>query len=505
MSQVSKKEWAGFLAMVLGMFMAILDIQIVASSLPQIQAGLNASASEISWVQTAYLIAEVVMIPLSGWLTRVASTRLLFAASAFTFTIASAFCAMAWDIESMIFFRAIQGFMGGAMIPLVFSSSMRIFPFSQRTGVTVLIGLIATMAPTLGPTLGGWLTERFSWHWLFLVNLLPGALVTTMTLALVKIDEPDWKLLRTVDIPGIIFMGVFLGSLQYVLEEGPGEDWLESRKITFWGSLTLIGAFLFFWRELIIANPVVDLRAFKNANFSTGCIFSFVIGIGLYGSVYLLPLFLGRIKGYNSLEIGITMIVTGAFQFLSAPLAGILSKKIDLRLMLACGLTLFGVGLWLTGLATHDWGYWELFLPQAVRGLSLMLCFVPINNLALGTLPKHEIHNASGLYNLTRNLGGAIGLALINTLLAKRYDIHFAHLSENITAAKTDSILNQLPLFLDKLPNPDTAALKIISLITQREAMVLTFNDAFMATAAVFFAALILMPKVQKVIPENTP
>jgi DHA2 family multidrug resistance protein len=501
--------WIGFMAMVVGMFMAILDIQIVSSSLPEIQAGLSAGADEISWVQTSYLIAEVIMIPLSGWLARVFSTRLLFVASAGTFTLASAACAFAWDIDTMIAFRVLQGFLGGAMIPTVFSASFKLFPRSMTPTITVIIGLVATMAPTLGPTLGGWITETVSWHWLFLINLPFGLIVVPLVYIFVRIDEPNLDLLKGFDLLGIVLMALFLGCLEYVLEEGPGEDWLNSDKIIIFGSVMILSAIGFFWRELTTADPVVDLYAFRNRNFSTGCLFSFVIGCGLYGSVYLLPLFLGRVKGYNSLDIGVVMIVTGAFQFLSAPLAGALSKKLDLRIMLAIGLSLFGVGLALTFFVTSEWGFWELFLPQAVRGISLMLCFVPINTLALGRLPHEELHNASGLYNLMRNLGGAIGLAAINTLLIERLDLHKLRLSESLTAARETAVgaLEGLSLRLNDLwvSDPDLAALKLLKGLVTREAMTMTFGDAFLALALVFGTALLFMPLVEKVNPNATP
>jgi DHA2 family multidrug resistance protein len=250
---------------------------------------------------------------------------------------------------------------------------------------------------------------------------------------------------------------------------------------------------------------VVDLLAFRNKNFLFGSTFSFVIGAGLYGSVYLLPLFLARVRGMNSFDIGVIMIVTGAFQFLSAPLAGAMARRMDPRLMLSLGLGFFGVGLYLTTALTSEWGFWELVLPQAVRGLSLMLCFVPINALALGTLPREELQNASGLYNLTRNLGGAIGLATLNTVLIERFDLHRARLAESLTPSRpgAQAALDQLAERLgDLLAVPaQSAALKALSRLLEREAWTLTFADAFLALALPFALALLLMPWVEKVRP----
>ncbi len=500
---VTPRDWVGFLAMVLGMFMAILDIQIVASSIAQIQAGISASADEISWVQTAYLVAEVVMIPLSGWLARVVSTRYLFFASCVTFTVASAACAFSWSIESMIVFRAIQGFLGGAMIPTVFATTYMIFPPRQQATLSVVIGLVATMAPTLGPTLGGWLTEAWSWHWLFLINVVPGVIVASVVITCGRKDKPKLEMLKGFDMAGIALVALFLGALQYVLEEGPTDDWFDDRRILVGSLISAVAGVVFIWRELTAEHPVVDLRAFSDRNFMVGCLYSFIIGIGLYGSVYIIPLYLGRVRGYSSLEIGITMMVTGLFQLVSAPLAGNLAKHMDLRYMLGIGLALFGGGLWLNSALTSQWGYWEMFLPQAVRGLSLMFCFVPINAVALGHLPPQKVQNASGLYNLMRNLGGAIGLATINTALSHRLDLHMLRLSESLTASRgiVVATLDGLTAKFEPIMGvgAEQAALKVLWQITRREATTMAFADVLMGVATVFACGVLLLPLLQKV------
>lgn len=500
---VTLRDWIGFLAMVLGMFMAILDIQIVASSIAQIQAGIAASAEEVSWVQTSYLIAEVVMIPLSGWAARVVSTRYLFFASCATFTLASAACAMSWSIESMIVFRAIQGFLGGAMIPTVFATTYMIFPPRQQASLSVVIGLVATMAPTVGPTLGGWLTETWSWHWLFLINVLPGVLVASLVFLFGRKDKPQLSMLKGFDAAGILLVAVFLGALQYVLEEGPGDDWFADARITVMAAVSALAGLAFVWRELNFAHPVVDLRAFADSNFAVGCLYSFIIGIGLYGSVYVVPLYLGRVRGYSALEIGTTMMVTGLFQALSAPLAGNLARHMDLRHMLGLGLALFGSGLWLNAALTSDWGYWEMFLPQAVRGLSLMFCFVPINAVALGHLPPQQVQNASGLYNLMRNLGGAIGLAVINTALTHRLDLHMSRLSDHLTAARGAAV-GALAAMAERMEpvlgaSAESGALRLLWQMTRRQAMTMAFADVLMLMASVFVLGLALLPLLQPV------
>src|SRR3954468_5368500 len=228
---LDRRRLFAFICMVFGMFMAILDIQIVSASLAEIQAGLGASSEEISWVQTSYLIAEVIMIPLSGTLSRVLSTRWMFVISAGGFTLMSLMCAMSSSIEEMILWRALQGFIGGGMIPTVFASAFTIFPPEKRPVVSPIIGLVATLAPTIGPTVGGYLTDMFSWHWLFLVNIIPGIFVTVSTYLLVDFDEPDFSLFKTFDWYGLSFMAVFLGSLEFVLEEGPTNDWFDDRAV----------------------------------------------------------------------------------------------------------------------------------------------------------------------------------------------------------------------------------------------------------------------------------
>src|SRR5215217_8423797 len=238
---VSRRRTFAFFCMVFGMFMAILDIQIVSASLAEIQAGLSASSEEISWVQTAYLIAEVIMIPLSGTLSRVLSTRWMFVIASGGFTLMSVMCATATNIEQMIVYRALQGFIGGGMIPTVFAAAFTIFPPSKRSIVSPIIGLVATLAPTIGPTVGGYLTDLFSWHWLFLVNIVPGILVTISTYLLIDFDEPDWSLFKTFDWAGLSFMAVFLGTLEYVLEEGPGNDWFQD-EIVFVLALVCVAA-----------------------------------------------------------------------------------------------------------------------------------------------------------------------------------------------------------------------------------------------------------------------
>ena len=488
------RQWAGFMAMVLGMFMAILDIQIVSASITDIQAGLAASPDEAAWVQTSYLIAEIVMIPLSGWLSRLLSTRVLFVASALGFTFFSLACSSATSLGEMVIFRAAQGFIGGAMIPTVFATSFLLFSGDRRTQVSVLIGLTATLAPTIGPTLGGWLTDRYSWHWLFLINVPVGFLVAVPVWSWLDIDRPDWSLRSRFDAVGLVLMAAFLGALEYVLEEGERWDWLSDPTIAWCAAVSSVAGVLFFWRMLTRRDPLVELRAFRNANFAFGSLFSFVLGIGLYGSVYLVPLFLARVRGYDSLQIGETMFVTGVAMFLSAPVAGQLARRMDLRVMLAVGLAMFGGGIWWMAHLTVDSAFWELFGPQALRGAAMMFIMLPVNQVALGRLPAAELKNASGLYNLMRNLGGAVGLAAINTVATARLAVHTQHLDEQVTWARSGAmqVIGGLTRALAAAKGAEAhlAALQRAAAMVAQQATTLAYNDVLLLMAGTFFLAL---------------
>jgi DHA2 family multidrug resistance protein len=498
--RIEPRRLLAFLAMVFGMFMAILDIQIVSASLTEIQAGLAASADEIPWVQTAYLIAEVVMIPLSGYLSRALGTRLVFAISAAGFTAASFLCGTASSIGEMIVWRAIQGFIGGGMIPTVFATAFIIFPRSKVGVISALIGLVATLAPTIGPTVGGYLTDALSWHWLFFINIVPGIGVTIATLALIDFDQPNLALFRRFDWIGLLAMAGFLGSLEYVLEDGPRYDWLDDDSIFVFAWISAISAVVFFARVLTAEQPIVDLRSFANRNFALGSLFSFVLGIGLYGLTLVYPLYLGRVRGYDALMIGETLFVSGLAMFLTAPIAGRLVTKIDQRLMLMIGFLSFAVGTWWMTYVTKDWAFWELMWPQIFRGIGLMFSIIPINNIALGTLPPDRVKNASGLYNLMRNLGGAVGLAAIYTFLNDRTDLHLARLHEALNSAYRPALeaLDGLTSHFQAYgSDAGIMALKQLFMMTHREGLVMAFGDVFLALT-VLFAVMGLSTMVMK-------
>jgi DHA2 family multidrug resistance protein len=501
------RDWFGVLAMVFGMFMALVDIQIVTSSLTQIQGGLSASPDEISWVQTSYLIAEVVMIPLSGILSRLMSTRILFVVSAIGFTIASALCASSTSLEAMIVYRVLQGFLGGAMIPTVFPVVYGLFPPRQLAVIMVLISLILNLSSTVGPSLGGYLTDTYSWHWLFLINIVPGVFVAIAVWCLIDIDKPDLSLLRGFDLPGLALMALFLGCLEYALEEGPRWDWFADNTILGAAIISAVSAGLFFWRTLTYRQPIVDLHAYRVRNFALGSLFTFVVGIGLYGGTYVIPLFLAQVRGFSSLQIGMTVLVTGLAQVAVSPFSTILARKLDLRVMLAIGLGMFAVAMYLTAGLTNQASFNELLIPQILRGVALMFCFLPANLIALGSLPPELLKGAAGLYNLMRNLGGAIGLALLGTVMNDRLHFHWNRLIEAINPARpaVQHFLDTQTTRLNPHFSGDStpAAIKLLAGTVQREALVLTYNDVMLMVAVIFLIGLALIPLLRR--PTGSP
>lgn len=500
-----------FATMCVGMFIALLDIQIVSASLRDIGGGISAGADETVWVQTAYLIAEIIVIPLSGWLARVMSTRWLFAASAAGFTLTSLLCGIAWNIESMIAFRAAQGFLGGSMIPMVFTTAFAFFTGRQRVAAAAIIGGLASLAPTLGPTVGGWITDNFSWHWLFFINLAPGIFITITVPMLVKVDEPDWSLLRGADYLGMALMALFLGCLEYTLEEGPRWDWLGDDTILTTAWIAGISGIGFLWRSLAYANPVVDLRALKDRNFALGCFFSFVTGIGIFATIYLTPLFLGQVRGFSALQIGLAIFSTGLFQVLSIPFYAFLANRVDLRWLMMFGLALFALSMWNFAPITHDWGGAELLLPQALRGMAQQFAVAPTVTLTLGSLPPARLKLASGLFNLMRNLGGAIGIAACATILNDRTNLHFLRLAEhlNIRNESMGSLLQSVSANMATLGSDmndaNGAALKQLWALTMREAHTLTFADAFLAILVCFAIATPMVLLMHKVAAPKGP
>ena len=491
---LTARTWAGFAAMCTGMFMAILDIQIVATSLPTIQGALGVPAALMSWVQTAYLIAEVVAIPLTGFLTRVLSMRWLFVMATGVFTLASMGCATSDSFATLVAWRVLQGFSGGTLIPAVFSAVFLLFPAERQSVATMIAGVLAVLAPTVGPIVGGWITETYSWHWLFLINILPGitaAILASLLLppAPVRLDE-----VRTLDILSLALMATALAALEVALKEAPARGWTAGPVI---GLLlvSVVSLAGFIIRTCKARHPIVNLGSFAQPSFAIGCVLSFVLGIGLFGSVYLMPVFLAFVRHHNALEIGAIMLVTGVAQLLMAPVAVALEQRLGARMLTAAGFGLFAIGLGLSARQTPQTDFAEMFWPQVIRGLAIMFCLLPPTRLALGDLHKALVADASGLFNLMRNLGGAIGIALIDTVIYSRSPTHAANLTRCLLAGdiKTAKLIGLSPdIALDA-----AAQTKIASLI-ETAALTQAINDAWGMIAVLTIAALVCVPFAKK-------
>jgi DHA2 family multidrug resistance protein len=499
----------GFFAMVIGMFMAILDIQIVAASIAQIQAGVSASAEEIAWIQTSYLIAEVIGIPLSGLLNRALSMRRLFVYSCVGFTASSVLCALAWDLNSLIVFRCIQGFLGAAMIPTTMAAAFSLFGPNRSMLQQVAIGMVATLAPSIGPTLGGWITEHLSWQWLFLVNVIPGIVASTLVWNLIPKTGSNLSLIRNIDIIGLAAMALFLGSFEYLFEEGPANGWFEESELVMWAFVCTIAGVIFFWRVLTRPNPVVDLTVFRDGNFALAAMVATIVGFGLFGAVYLTPLFLGQVRGFNALQIGQIMSVGGLAMFAGGPIAGALIRRIDPRIVLAIGLSSTAIGLYWNQFLTADSSFSELFWPQVFRGAGLIMSMVPSNFVALGSIPPMKLPNATGLVTVCRNLGGAVGLAGLNTMRLNYNNMHTQELGAAMDPSRPEvqSWLEATEASLRAAGEGDPHGMAIIQLThrLQVESAVMTFNNLFLVMAVCFTLMLFLVPFLKKPPPMGAP
>jgi DHA2 family multidrug resistance protein len=504
----SAATWAGFALMCLGMFMAILDIQVVATSLPTIQDALEISRDAMSWIQTAYLIAEIIAIPLTGWLTRVLTLRWLFVAAITLFTLASIGCASSGGFAILIGFRVLQGFAGGMLIPAVFSAVFLLFPIRQHPIATTMAGIMAVLAPTIGPVVGGWITETYSWHWLFLINVLPGAIAAVTTPLLLPAAKPRFADLVTLDGVSLALMAIALASLELGLKQAPHDGWI-SPLCALLFSLSAVATTGFAVRTLRARHPVVELSTLQTRSFAIGCALSFCLGVGLFGSVYLMPVFLAYVRRHDAFEIGTIMLVTGVAQLLTAPIAGALESRLDPRPLSAAGFALFALGLGCSALQSRVADFDEMFWPQVLRGVAIMFCLLPPTRLALGALAEAQVPDASGLFNLMRNLGGAIGIASIDTILYGRTGGHAEALRDrliagDITAAQAIGL--DLKLFLHRPPDVTDAAVEdYVRPMVERAAFALSTNEAWALLALVALFGVLLVSFAGPLPQGNVP
>ncbi|QSJ14774.1 DHA2 family efflux MFS transporter permease subunit [Nostoc sp. UHCC 0702] len=484
-NHVPLRTWIGVLASMLGAFMAVLDIQITNSSLQDIQASLGATLEEGSWISTAYLVAEIVVIPLTGWLSRVFSLRLYLLVNTALFIFFSICCAWAWNLNSMIVFRALQGFSGGVLIPAAMTIVLTTLPPAKQSVGLAAFAISAVFAPSIGPTLGGWLTENFSWHYSFYINVIPGALMLSGVWYGIKQESPQINLLKQGDWWGIISMAIGLGSLQVVLEEGSRKDWFGSAFIVRLSVLAAIFITLFFVIELTRKQPFINLRLLSKRNFGLASIVNISLGVGLYGSIYILPLYLAQIQRYNALQIGEVLIWAGLPQLFIIPLIPKIMQRIDVRFMVAIGVVLFAVSAFMNSRMTYETGLDQLRWSQLVRAMGQPLIMVPLTSIATAGLSPKEAGSASGLFNMMRNMGGSIGIASLATLLTNREQFHSNVLGERISLynPETQQRIDQMTqYFVSRGADLSTArdqAIKAIDNIVRREAFVMAFNDCF--------------------------
>jgi len=483
--------------MCIGMFMAILDVQVVATSLPTIQSALGIARDQMSWVQTAYLIAEVIAIPLTGFLTRLLTMRWLFVIAISIFTLASIGCAASGSFNELMAWRVLQGFSGGTLIPGVFTAVFWLFPPRLQGIATTVAGVLAVLAPTVGPTVGGWITQTYSWHWLFLINVVPGILSAAATARLLPKGEPVPGEIRSLDIVSIGCMAIALAALEIALKEAPHRGWLSP----FVAGLLVLSAVSFVGfarRSLGRRKPVVELRTLLDPIFAIGCLLSFVLGIGLFGSVYMMPVFLAYVRGHDALEIGMIMLVTGIAQLATAPIAVALERRWDARVLTACGFALFALGLGLSAFQTPQTDFSGMFWPQAIRGVAIMFCLLPPTRLALGHLAPAAVPDASGLFNLMRNLGGAIGLALIDSVIYGRAPVHATAIIHRLQAGDIDTakfVGIPLQLFRDRAAGPlDPITQDLLAPMVERAAYTQAVNDAWALVAILTLLVLLSVP-----------
>jgi DHA2 family multidrug resistance protein len=495
---VSAKTWIAVIGATLGAFMAVLNIQIVNASLADIQGAIGAGIDDGGWISTSYLIAEIVVIPLSGWLAQVFSIRIYLLTNAVLFLVLSAACALAQDLPQMIVLRAVQGFTGGVLIPMAFTLIITLLPRTKQPVGLALFALSATFAPAIGPTIGGYLTENFGWQYIFYVNLVPGAIMVGMLWYALDAKPMKLALLREGDWAGIITMAIGLSALQTVLEEGNKDDWFGSPFIVKLSVIAATALTAFLIIELTAKKPLLNLRLLVRRNFGFGMLANFLLGVALYGSVFILPQYLARIQGYNAEQIGMVLAWTGLPQLVLIPLVPRLMQKFDARIIIGVGFVLFAASNFLNIYMTNDYAADQLLWPNVVRAIGQALVMAPLSAVATAGIEAENAGSASGLFNMMRNLGGAVGIALLQTVLTKREQYHSNVLMQSVSVFEqaTRTRLEQLTQYFINhgvLDRADAAhrAYVAIGHTVQKQAYIFAFSDTFYLLGMALIVALI--------------
>ncbi len=480
--------------------MALVDITIVNVALNDIRASFGTPLDQIGWVSTGYMMANIVIIPLTGWLQRRFGIRRYFAASILVFTAASVLCGVAWSLPSLVIFRALQGLGGGAIMPTSQTILFARYPREQHGTAAALMGLGAVTGPLLGPTIGGYMIEWASWHWVFLVNVPLGLLAAFLALRVIK--EPGFAPSKApVDVFGISLLAVGMASLQYVMEEGNRDGWFESRTITVLAAVAAIALITFFVHELETDHPVVDLRVFRNRTYAAGTGINFLLGLTLFAGNFLFALYCGVVMRYTALDIGHVFLVSGAIQLVLLPMVGKVVGKFDARLFLVVGIIGVATSLWLNAHLTNQAGFWDLTQPMLLRAISMSFIFIPVSILALSDLPFQQRGNATGLFNLTRELGGSLGTAWMGFLVERGTTIRASYLRESITP-QNPLVQEQLAAIQATLGQQTwTAQLvpeTVLALKVRIQALILSFNHGFAQATGLFLIALLLVGVIRR-------
>jgi DHA2 family multidrug resistance protein len=494
---VPARTWIAVIGATLGAFMAVLNIQIVNASLADIQGAIGAGIDDGGWISTAYLVAEIVVIPLSAWLARVFSVRVYLIANAALFLAFSAACAFAQNLGQMIVLRAFQGFSGGVLIPMAFTLIITLLPAAKQPVGLALFAISATFAPAIGPTIGGYLTENWGWEYIFYVNLVPGGLMLAMLWFSLERAPMQLGLLRNGDWPGIATMAIGLSALQTVLEEGNKDDWFGSPFIVRLSVVAAVALSLFIWIELRSPHPLLNLKLLLRRNFGFGILANFLLGVALYGSVYILPVYLARLQGYNSEQIGMVLAWTGLPQLLLIPLVPRLMKRFDARIVIALGFALFAASNFMNISMTADTAADQLLWPNVVRAVGQALVLTPLSAVATAGIEQENAGSASALFNMMRNLGGAIGIAVLQTFLTKREQFHSNILGQSVTLfdemtrARIDHLLHYF--LAHGVTDPALAWHKAVIAIghrVQQQAFTMAFADTFYLLGVALLVAL---------------
>src|SRR6476620_5097311 len=484
--------WIIAVSVMLGTFIKKLDTTVVNVSLQHIAGSLSVTPEEATWVLTSYLVANAIVLPLTGWLANYFGRRNILLLSVGGFTLFSFLCGIAPNLPLLIIFRVFQGATGGGLQPLSQAILMEAFPPEKRAKAMAFWALGIVVAPMLGPVLGGWITDSYSWRWLFYINIPIGALAIVMSLLFIH-DPPYIRRGEGgVDYWGIGYLALGIGALQILLDKGQEEDWFGSHFILILGILCVVGFVFFLVRELVTDHPVVQLRIFKNRTYATGVFLMTVLGFVLYGSTVLLPLWLQTLMGYSALEAGMAMLPRGLGSFLFMPIVGILMGKIEARKLLAAGLVIASFSIYQLSKLNLNAGYWDIFWPQLLQGMSLGLLFVPLTTITNSPIPKEQMGNATSLFNLMRNIGASVGIASVTTISARHTQMHTNDLSRHINPYNPlaqASLENMKQAFMARGMDAITATKQAYASafgMVQQQASMIASTDVFRLLAVMF-------------------